>query len=548
MKFIQTLHFDKSINPFKHSFGWAAPEYHLMGWALSCLQIQRLYKRVDLYCNSKAASLLKDELGLPYSNVYVTHDDLNIVNEKLWALPKVFTYSLQNEPFLHLDGDVFLFKELPTSLLGSELIAQNIEIASDYYLSTQMELMKYFTYFPNCVKSDFYSTNPFRAVNAGILGGSDIMFIKEYADLAFKYINENARHLSSINVDSFNVFFEQHLFYSLAKEKGLPVEFLIEGIIVDNQYKHLGDFHEVPCKKNYLHLIGQYKRDEHTCRLMASKLRQLYPEYYYRIIALCKNEFTPLSISFYADKKFSTEKDYIQFNEYSKEIFLRHSYTEDTIISNNTDSATLQKSPIAALTLLNNIVTEINDFRNFTKAEIENDLVVFSENLMKVLQRNRRFLEDYIYGRDLESVTWFCELFGNDLNIPNKIIAKCSEINIIKSGFDWAGLLNQHKRIGVKYYEVLELNPGEFYNLIIPEIYGDGFSMQDLDEMEKIILEQLSTPVSIKELFAKMHLYVEEDIIENHLEEYEQLIIVMLKQLVIKKAVKPLRENNNTIN
>ncbi len=92
-----------------------------MGWALSCLQLRLLYQEVDLYCNSKAASLLKDQLGLPYTNVYETHNDLNLVNEKLWALHKIFTYSLQDDPFLHVDGDVFLFKELPDSLLGSEL-------------------------------------------------------------------------------------------------------------------------------------------------------------------------------------------------------------------------------------------------------------------------------------------------------------------------------------------------------------------------------------------------------------------------------------------
>src|SRR5882757_562171 len=109
MKFIQTLYFNKSINPFKHHFGWAAPEYHLMGWALSCLQLKKLYGNVDLYCNSTAAELLIDRLQLPYRGVYITHDNLKIADEKLWALPKIFTYGLQEHPFLHVDGDVFLF-------------------------------------------------------------------------------------------------------------------------------------------------------------------------------------------------------------------------------------------------------------------------------------------------------------------------------------------------------------------------------------------------------------------------------------------------------
>lgn len=111
MNFIQTLHFNKSKNPYKDCFGWAAPEYHLMSWALSCLQLKKIYNQVDLYCNDEAANLLVDELNLPYNNIQRSHNTLHIIDERLWALPKIYTYSLQNEPFLHVDGDVFLFKE-----------------------------------------------------------------------------------------------------------------------------------------------------------------------------------------------------------------------------------------------------------------------------------------------------------------------------------------------------------------------------------------------------------------------------------------------------
>ena len=68
MKIIQTLHINLSKDPYKYTFGWAAPEYHLMGWALSCLQLKQFNKDVYLYANSPAARLLIDELQLPYSD------------------------------------------------------------------------------------------------------------------------------------------------------------------------------------------------------------------------------------------------------------------------------------------------------------------------------------------------------------------------------------------------------------------------------------------------------------------------------------------------
>jgi len=98
---------------------------------------------------------LKNQLDLPHDNYYTSHDDLNIPHEKLWAMPKIFTCSLQKEAFIYLDGDVFFFGKLPDELLNGSLISQKIEEATDYYLKTQNELTGNFNYFPNCIKNDF---------------------------------------------------------------------------------------------------------------------------------------------------------------------------------------------------------------------------------------------------------------------------------------------------------------------------------------------------------------------------------------------------------
>jgi len=37
MNYIQTFYINPDKDPFRDSFGWVAPEYHLMGWALSSL-------------------------------------------------------------------------------------------------------------------------------------------------------------------------------------------------------------------------------------------------------------------------------------------------------------------------------------------------------------------------------------------------------------------------------------------------------------------------------------------------------------------------------
>ena len=158
--------------------------------------IKQFHKEVYLYANTPAARLLADELQLPYTDVFCTHDQLVWPHRDLWALPKIYTYHLQEEPFLHIDGDVFLFDRLQESLLKNDLIAQNPEIATNYYTSVQKEMMRYFTFFPPCVKTDFESPDPIQAVNAGILGGQNIAFIQEYAHLAFEYVDRNIHHFS----------------------------------------------------------------------------------------------------------------------------------------------------------------------------------------------------------------------------------------------------------------------------------------------------------------------------------------------------------------
>jgi hypothetical protein len=534
MKFIQTLFINK--DPLKNSFGWAAPEYHLMSWALSSLQLQKIYQRVELYANSNAADILIDTLELPYNKVNITHDNLYLPNENLWALPKMFTYSLQKEPFLHLDGDVFLFDQFPNSLLKNELIVQNIEEATNYYTSTQKELIANFNYFPDCVKADFSSSIPIKGVNAGILGGNNIAFIKEYTRAAFEYINRNVERLSLIIVDRFNIFFEQHLFYSLAKERNIPIGVLINDVINDNEYKYIGDIHEVPCCRSYLHLLGHLKKDEYTCTQMAAKLRDLYPEYYYKITRLFKKHDTQ-SLSFYCNQDIDSLDDFLFFNKEARNVY---SNGEEKL--NNHPILKAGNNEASDLELLQKIMTGYIDKPcSISKRELENDFEIFSGTLQQFLNGNMNMSPYWLYGRDLEAANWYCELFGNHSKVQSKIVSKSCGINIIESEFDWAGILNKYKRIGVRYYETLELSSGRFFNLVVPEVSQSKFSLFDLDETEKLILDHLSTPLSIEQLLINMQYYIEEEVIQHHLEIFNNLIITFLKQLVVKKAIKPVQ-------
>ena len=106
MKIVQTFwHGNNSL--LDNSFGWMNPQYHLMSWALSCLSLKDNYQNIVLYTDSHGYEIFAEQLKLPYTDIIIQYDNLTCP-EPHWAYPKLLTYSLQKEPFIHVDGDVYL--------------------------------------------------------------------------------------------------------------------------------------------------------------------------------------------------------------------------------------------------------------------------------------------------------------------------------------------------------------------------------------------------------------------------------------------------------
>ena len=515
MNYIQTFHIDSEKDPFRYPFGWVAPEYHMMGWALSCLQLQKVYGKVSLFANSQAARLLVDILQLPYGEVKITHDKLFFPHPDLWALPKIYTYSIQEQSFMHIDGDVFLFKPFDVNLMESDLITQNVEIETkDYYKPMKKALMANFTFLPPCVKKDFESGAPIYACNAGIIGGNNVSFFHEYASTVFEYILENGDRLKRINVNSFNVFYEQHLFYALAREKGIPVKVLIEGVIEDRGYKHLDDFHDVPFNRSYIHLLGDFKRDEFTCNRMASKLKELFPDYFERIVSLFHEKNILLSPSGFLNSSSLTD-------------------------SGNKDqtSKRIEEQGNSHLKRLRQVAQ--SGPPNIVKSLFQSEFNDFYKKLTSVIT-NRNYTDEELCKRDLAAQYWYRDLFADTSNLKNRVIVRCRETEMIESSFNWAGLFNKFWQAGAQYYTNMQINKGHFQNLIVFEATDNGFSLYDINDEDYAILRLMSDPLSVNKILLKMHVYFEDDILQNHYDDYETYILSLLKKLVKIKAIQPV--------
>lgn len=276
-------------DPLKSGFGWSHAEYNLMSWALSCLSLREHYNDVELYTDSAGRHVLIDLLGLPYSKVHVVFDDFHCLPQH-WALSKIKTYSMQTEPFLHVDGDIYVPRPLPADIMDAPLIVQNREIGTSYYrrVVDSGVLSHTSIKLPEFIQEEV-KADSLPSFNMGFFGGSDLDFIHAYCDEVFRFMDTNRLNDPECphNIANCNVFFEQIFFAVLADKARKSVTGVYGQEVRDNGYS-TGCFCDLD---NYTghpfhHLLGGHKRNRAVMAAQLRALLRLYPEIYLRILKL----------------------------------------------------------------------------------------------------------------------------------------------------------------------------------------------------------------------------------------------------------------------
>lgn len=265
--------------------------FHYAYITYSCLKYSDHYN-VELFTDNHGKTILHDILDLPYTKINVVLDDINNYPVEFWAIGKIYTYLLQDEPFLHVDYDSFIWKPFPDDLLTKDLITQDLEhelaLNSEYYNSIENILIN----IPQSIQEYRKSHKKVNCINAGIIGGNDITFIKKYAQEVFDFVNSNINNEKLLEVDNigyFNVIFEQYLFYCLAESKHKNISYLLP-IQTDHNYNRgLNDYFDIPHNRHYLHALGGAKKDYRTRFQMIQRLWYEYPIYYNRLINYIKS-------------------------------------------------------------------------------------------------------------------------------------------------------------------------------------------------------------------------------------------------------------------
>ena len=274
---------------FSNRCGWPAKKHNYLSWTLSCLQFRKFYDEVELVTDAAGYELLVNKLQLPYTSVKVALDVLNDYHEGLYAIGKIYTYSLQDRPFIHADGDIYIWERFGERLETAPLICQNIEHGVDYsrwYMTTFWEVVQNFESHPIVLDKCIARNDCITAANTGIVGGSDLGFFKDFAREATDFVDRNTAHIPKISVNLFNQIFEQFLFYALAEDRGQKLTYFNPKFV--RFWNDIADFTRVPSKTKYIHAMGIFKSSRFTVDGLEDYLRNHYPDFYYNLIHLLR--------------------------------------------------------------------------------------------------------------------------------------------------------------------------------------------------------------------------------------------------------------------
>ena len=269
---------------------WREPRHHLMAWGLSLSLARRHFAETQLVTDSHGKALLVDELGLRFDTVSTALDHLAGADPGWWALGKLFAYSIQERPFIHIDTDVFLWKALPPALLSAPVFAQCPEQHSlDNAWCGPREIEAVFDRNGASLPAEWQwassrSAAAFREENCGILGGNRVDFLRYYAETAIRLVTDPA-HRALWNElpekSGFNMIVEQFLLAACLDYHRIHPQSKFRGIQMRYLFPTWSDAfnQETASRLGYTHLMGDMKTHPAVAERLERRIAKLDPAF-----------------------------------------------------------------------------------------------------------------------------------------------------------------------------------------------------------------------------------------------------------------------------
>jgi hypothetical protein len=283
----------KPFAALRHS-AWLSEKHHLLAWVLSTMTARLHYPATALYTDDAGARLLIDGIGLEFDHVSTALNALNAQDPEWWALGKLYSYSLQTDPFVHIDNDVFLWHPLSPDPGSVAVLAQNPE-----YLSAG-----HFYYRPEAFEKNIASGGGWLPVEwrwyrinhldqrgdcCGVFGGSRVDFIQHYATQAIRLMEEPRNRAVWYGVpdkSEHNLLFEQYLLAACLEYHRNSAQSPYRDVVISYVFSSAEEAFnsDVATRLGYTHLLCGAKRDPQLANRVEARVAKDHPAQYRRCI------------------------------------------------------------------------------------------------------------------------------------------------------------------------------------------------------------------------------------------------------------------------
>jgi len=531
MKIIQTFwsgEYDEKIS-LDIKAGWRFAEHNWMSWTLSAMLLRKKYEKLELYTDVRGKKILIDLLKLPYTKVHIVFDEESKIHPRLFALAKIKTYSLQKEPFIHIDGDLFLWNSFSKDLIDKEIIASNPELNLFFNKEILEDMEEHFQYIPDHL-NDIHKQEQIFSANAGIFGGTNLKFVREYCLMAEKIIEKNEKCLQHVNIKLVNMLIEQVSLFYLARNKDVDITYYVSKPVEHSLYEDFWRFADVP-DVSMIHPVGGCKQIPYVVYHLEKRLQMEFPSMYYSIVRLCKNDKIPLRGRLY---------NYLDLND-------SEGFCDATILKHATNYSEIENLKPRLGQIYRRTWLVIQYYYPQMKFE-HNDLkLIIEENKLNNSLQEIYTLETYAMAcfENLLLGIKNGEFYKNEVNhyknttkfiiddnwLRRKVSLK-DEVVLLYLYKPWGNLNNS--KIGIS--EVLESTDDEYCVTLSVDLTAITIHEGIHKELDAIILKLIQKPIYIEDLLVKLITYFDEEL-ETGNPKYQLLIYDVLKRLAFENVI-----------
>jgi hypothetical protein len=219
---------------------------------ISLYLARKTFDEIHLITDSASKDSFKK---LKFDSVTTELDCVDTSYGDIWSLGKVYAYKIaaeKGDPFLHIDYDVFFWEKIASEFLSKQILCQ-WEEKNSYYSYDIPKLLK------TCPNLHLINNiQPKNAWNVGIFGGSDLDFIKKYAERSIEFTMDPENE----------VFWKRKDIFSTMWQKPVITEQYYLEVCRIYYKKHIDTllvkewFNKDACDKNFTHIMaGKIHKD-----------------------------------------------------------------------------------------------------------------------------------------------------------------------------------------------------------------------------------------------------------------------------------------------